>query len=92
MLTLAATVGSFGDLAINASQLFSFDAATQMWNYSVRFFPPDFSRECLAQIWSGTLETIAIPAIGTLRAAVFGMPIALPASGRFGSVARMPAR
>lgn len=92
VLLLAAVAGSFYYLAIDTSQLFSAEAAAQMWNYFVRFFPPDFSREYLAQAWRGTLETIAISAVGTVLAAIFGMLLALPASGRFGLAARIASR
>ena len=91
-LLLASIAGSFVYLAIDVGQLFSAEAATQMWRYFVRFFPPDLSADYLAQAWRGTLETIAISAIGTVLAAVFGTLLALPASGRFGLIARVPAR
>lgn len=89
---LAAVTGSFAYLAIDTTQLFSLEAVAQMWNYFVRFFPPDLSAEYLARAWRGTLETIAISAVGTVLAAVFGLLLALPASGRFGMVARLAAR
>jgi phosphonate transport system permease protein len=92
VLMLAAVAGSFVYLAIDVRQLFSAEAAAQMWNYFARFFPPDFSSAYLAQAWRGTLETIAISAVGTLLAAVFGLLLALPASGRFGLPARLASR
>ncbi len=92
ILMLAAVVVSFVYLALDVRQVFSADAAAQMWGYFVRFFPPDFSPEYLAQAWRGTLETIAISAVGTLLAAVCGMLLALPASGRFGLAALAAAR
>jgi phosphonate transport system permease protein len=92
VLIMAAIAASFVYLAIDPRQMFSAEAAAQMWNYFARFFPPDFSPDYLARTWRGTLETIAISAIATALAAVFGMLLALPASGRFGLVARVPAR
>jgi phosphonate transport system permease protein len=89
---LVAVIGSFAYLGLDAGQLFSAEAAAQMRDYFGRFFPPDFSPEYLSQVWRGTLETIAISAIGTLLAAVCGMLLALPASGRSGRVARAAAR
>jgi phosphonate transport system permease protein len=91
-LMLAAVAGSFVYLALDVRELVSADAAAQMWRYFVQFFPPDFSPEYLSQAWRGTLETIAISAVGTLLAAVCGMLLALPASGRFGLAARVAAR
>ena len=89
---LAAVWASFAYLALDAGQLFSADAAGQMWKYLASFFPPDLSHDYLAQAWRGTLETIAISAIGTLLAAVLGVLLALPAAGRFGIVPRIVAR
>ncbi|CAN0135714.1 unnamed protein product [Phaeothamnion confervicola] len=91
-LMLATMVASFAYLGLDIGQMFSAESAAQMWKYSVQFFPPDFSPGYLAQAWRGTLETIAISAVGTLLAAVCGMLLALPASGRFGPAARMVAR
>jgi phosphonate transport system permease protein len=88
----AAVAGSFLYLGLDVGQLVSAEAAAQMWKYFVQFFPPDFSPDYIARTWRGTVETIAISAIGTLIAAVFGMLLALPASGRFGVVARAMAR
>jgi len=48
--------------------------------------------EYLARVGYGTLETIAISAIGTALAALLGLLLALPASGRFGVLARAAAR
>jgi phosphonate transport system permease protein len=92
VLIIAAIGGSFVYLAFDPGQLFSAQAAAQMWNYFVRFFPPDFSPAYLAQAWRGTLETIAISAIGTALAAIFGLLLALPASGRLGLTARVGSR
>jgi len=92
MLLLLAAWASFAYLALDFGQLFSAEAGAQMVKYVVSFFPPDLSADYLAQTWRGTLETIAISAIGTLLAAVLGLLLALPASGRFGVVPRVIAR
>ncbi len=89
---LAAAWGSFGYLSLDLGQLFSVDAGAQMLKYVVSFFPPDLSPAHLSQTWRGTLETIAISAIGTVLAAVLGLLLALPASGRFGALPRVIAR
>ncbi|MEO7727416.1 MAG: phosphonate ABC transporter, permease protein PhnE [Burkholderiales bacterium] len=91
-LLLAAVTASFGYLALDVRQLLSPESAAQMWKYCVQFFPPDFTPAYLAQAWRGTLETIAISAVGTLLAAIFGMLLALPGSGRFGRPAKWTAR
>ncbi|MEK7835783.1 MAG: phosphonate ABC transporter, permease protein PhnE [Pseudomonadota bacterium] len=83
---------SFAYLALDFGQLFSVEAGGQMLKYVGSFFPPDISPDYLAQAWRGTLETIAISAIGTLLAAVLGLVLALPASGRFSVLPRVIAR
>lgn len=83
---------SFAYLAIDVGELLSLESARQMAKYAVSFFPPDLAPEYLMRILHGTLETIAISAIGTLIAAVAGMLIAVPAAGRLGVLARVSAR
>ena len=91
--TLAATVwGSFAFLALDFGQLLGAEARAAMGKYIASFFPPDVSREYLIRIGHGTLETVAISAVGTVLAAIFGLLLALPASGRYGVVARAAAR
>ncbi|MBI3044851.1 MAG: phosphonate ABC transporter, permease protein PhnE [Betaproteobacteria bacterium] len=89
---VAATWASFAYLALDLGQLLTLEAQAQMWKYVVSFFPPDFSAGHLSRIGQGTLETIAISAIGTALAAVLGLLLALPAAGRFGVVPRAMAR
>jgi len=91
-LLLAAVWGSFAYLSLDTGQLLSADAGAQMSKYVLSFFPPDLSLAYLAQTWRGAVETIAISAIGTLLAAVLGLLLALPASGRFGVIPRVIAR
>lgn len=86
------TWASFAYLSLDLGQLFTAEAQKQMWQYAVSFFPPDVSSDYLARIGAGTLETIAISAIGTALAALLGLILALPAAGRFGIVARVIAR
>ncbi|PZR46786.1 MAG: phosphonate ABC transporter, permease protein PhnE [Stutzerimonas stutzeri] len=89
---LAVTWASFAFLSLDLGSLLTGEARAQMWKYVVSFFPPDVSAEYLVRIGHGTLETIAISAIGTAVAAVLGLALALPAAGRFGAVPRAVAR
>ena len=89
---LVAVWVSFAYLALDVRQLFSAESSRQMWKYLISFFPPDLTYDYLVRIWEGTLETIAISAVGTLLAAVLGLLIALPAAGRFGLVLRVISR
>lgn len=93
LVALAAAVwASFAFLSLNPGHLLGAEARALMWKYVVSFFPPDVSAEYLLRIGQGTLETIAISAVGTALAAVFGLLLALPASGRYGAAARAAAR
>jgi phosphonate transport system permease protein len=92
IVLLVAGWASFAYLALDLGQLFAAEAGAQMLKYVVSFFPPDVSADYLAQTWRGTLETVAISAIGTLLAAVLGLMLALPAAGRCGAVPRGIAR
>lgn len=93
LAALAASVwASFAFLSLNLGELISAEARALMWKYVVSFFPPDLSAQYLVRVGHGTLETIAISAIGTALATVLGLLLALPAAGRFGFVARTAAR
>ncbi len=89
---IALAWGSFAYLSLDLGRLLEPEALAQMGKYVVSFFPPDLSPDYLARVGQGTLETIAISAIGTALAALLGVVLALPAAGRFGLVARLIAR
>lgn len=90
---LAAVVwASFAYLALDFSRLFTAESGRYMLEFIGRFFPPDLSIAFLRRIGQGTLETLAISAIGTLVAAIAGLVLALPASGRLGSAPKTAVR
>lgn len=88
----SAVWASFAFLSLDLGSLLTAESRDLMWKYAVSFFPPDLSAEYLARIGHGTIETIAISAIGTVLAAVCGLLLAMPASGRFGGIARAVSR
>ncbi|KJH80625.1 phosphonate ABC transporter, permease protein PhnE [Stutzerimonas stutzeri] len=88
LLLIAAVIGSFAFLQFEASAMFSRDGLGQMARYASGFLNPDLSPDHLRAIGYGALETLAMSAVGTLLAALFGLLLALPASGRFGLVAK----
>ena len=92
MGVLAAVIASFAYLAIDFRALFTRESATSMAKFVAEFFPPDVSSGFLAKTAWGALQTLAISALGTLLAFVSGALLALPASGRFGTVAKQGAR
>jgi phosphonate transport system permease protein len=87
-----AVCASFAYLGLDFSGMLSAESTGQMGKYVAAFFPPDVAPAYLAQIGRGTLETIAISVVGTMLAAIFGLLLALPASGRLGFAARAIAR
>jgi len=85
---IASVVASFAYLQLNFVSLVSSDSRVQMLDYATSFFPPNTSPAWLSKLWQGSLETLAISAIGTLLAALFGAAFSLLAAGRLGSVAK----
>ena len=91
-LMLAAVVGSFAYLDLPLGSIFTSQAANEIGQFFASFFPPNLSREFLAKVGQGALETLAISAVGTLLAAGGGLALALPAAGLLGSTLRAPTR
>jgi len=90
---LAAVVwASFSYLALDLGALRTAEAGASMAKYAASFLPPDLSGGFLARCGRATLVTIAISAVGTALAAVAGLALAIPASGRHGPGARAVAR
>lgn len=89
---LLAVVWSFRFLDLEFANLASADGLSQMTEYARGFLSPDFSPAHLAAIGRGALETLAMSALGTLLAALLGLALALPASGRYGALALHAAR
>ncbi|KJV32815.1 phosphonate ABC transporter permease [Aquitalea magnusonii] len=54
------------------------------------FFPP--AGDMLAELVHGTLETLAMSALGTVLAFVAAAVLAMPAAGRFGSLLKLASR
>lgn len=92
LLLIAAVTGSFAFLQFEATALFSRDGVGQMADYASNFLSPDLSANHLRAIGYGALETLAMSAIGTLLAALLGLSLALPASGRVGIIAMASSR
>lgn len=89
---LAAAAASFAWLEIDLGRLFETGSLRQMGDYASSFLRPDLSPAHLLAIGHAALETLAMSAIGTLLAALLGLLLALPASGRCGMLATSTAR
>lgn len=89
LLALAALVlASFATLPLEWGALFSADAAQSIAEFLRGFVPPEATPAFLGQVLIGTAETLSMSALGTALAALGGLALALPASGRFGRSAR----
>jgi phosphonate transport system permease protein len=92
LLLAGAVVASFVGLGIDFGAMLSGDALRLMGKFIAEFLHPDLSAPFVAKTAWATLQTLAVSALGTLLAIVGGAVVALPASGRFGAVARQLAR
>ena len=75
-------VASFVSLNLRWSDFLAPDALAKMGKFLAGFFPPETAPAFLAKTWVALLETLAMSALGTLLAAVFGLAIALPSAKR----------
>ncbi|MBC7395547.1 MAG: phosphonate ABC transporter, permease protein PhnE, partial [Variovorax sp.] len=91
-LVLVAVVASFAYLGIDFRALGSGESLRLMAKFIAEFFPPDVSPAFLGKVGWGTLQTLAVSAVGTLLAALVGAVLALPASGRWGVVPQSATR
>ena len=91
-LLLGLVWASAAYLRLDPAGLFAAGTVGAFGKFIGEFFPPDLSADFLSQIWTGTIETLAISAISTLLAALAGIVIALPAAGRFGTAAQLASR
>ena len=77
---LLLVVASFWSLDLQWHAFFSLQALSDMGRFVGEFFPPDLSPPFLRRLLAGSIETLAMSALGTVLAAVFGLLLALPAS------------
>ena len=89
---LAAVLASFVFLKLDFAGLASADSLRAMRKFAAEFLAPDVSAPFLAKVAWAALQTLSVSAVGTLLAGIAGAALALPAAGRFGSVARQGAR
>ncbi|MDO8653780.1 MAG: phosphonate ABC transporter, permease protein PhnE [Undibacterium sp.] len=91
-LLLLLILASFISLKLKWAELFSDDAVKTTWEFLQGFAPPDLAPALLIKVFFASFETLAMSALGTLIAAIAGLLLALPASGRFGSFAKSATR
>ena len=92
---LLLVLASFWSLDLQWAQFVSWEAARSMGRVVGEFFPPDLSAPFLRKVALGTVETLAMSALGTVLAAIGGLLLALPASrlhARDHALGRAPTR
>jgi phosphonate transport system permease protein len=77
---LGLVAASFWSLDLQWAPFLSADGARSMARFLAEFFPPDLQPAFLRKVAAGTLETLAMSALGTGLATVAGLLLALPAS------------
>lgn len=81
VLGLALLVGlSFWSLDLQWTRFFAPDAVARMGRFLAELLAPRGDAKFLAKLLPATLETLAMSAVGTLLAVIFGLLLALPAS------------
>jgi phosphonate transport system permease protein len=78
---LALVVWSYHGTRVDLGTLLSGEALRQIGDYLTRLFPPDLSREALADAASGAVETLAISLVGSVLSVCIAFPLALAATG-----------
>ena len=77
---LCLTIASFWTLDLKWAQFFSVDAAHRMGKFIGEMLVPETSSKFLGKLGWAAIETLAMSALGTLLAVVFGLALAVPAS------------
>jgi phosphonate transport system permease protein len=73
-------VASFATLELQWARLFSVDAAQRMGRFLAELLHPSGEPAFVGRLLQASAETLAMSAVGTLLAALFGVLLALPAS------------
>ncbi|WP_208280785.1 phosphonate ABC transporter, permease protein PhnE [Massilia oculi] len=89
---LALVVASFASLPLQWSAFFTAEAIDSAREFLAGFAPPETGTPFLVNTLGALWETLAMSAIGTLLAAIVGLPLALAGAGRLGRVARLATR
>ena len=77
---IALTIASFWTLDLQWAKFFSLDAVKRMGKFVAELTEPTFEAAFASKLVVASLETLAMSALGTLIAVVFGLLLAVPAS------------
>jgi phosphonate transport system permease protein len=73
-------IASFGSLDLQWAKFLSWDALQKMGRFVAELLVPHTQAAYLHKLLAATLETLAMSALGTLLAIIFGLILAFPAS------------
>ncbi len=73
-------IASFWSLDLQLGRLFSIESAKRMGRFFAELLSPNLDSKFLIKLAGASIETLAMSALGTLLAAVFGLMLAVPAS------------
>ena len=73
-------LASFWTLDLKWAQFFGMDAARRMAKFMAELLVPETASKFLIKLGWAALETLAMSALGTLLAVIFGLAVAVPAS------------
>ncbi len=82
LLLMLLVSASFWSLNLRWSDFLGPKALVDMLRFASSFFPPELAPAFLHKVFAATLETLAMSLLGTLLAALAGLALALPASGK----------
>lgn len=77
---LALVLASFATLGLDFQELFSIEALQSMGRFLGEFSSPNLKPAFVQQVLVASLETLAMSALGTALAVVFGLALAVPAA------------
>jgi phosphonate transport system permease protein len=89
---LVLIVASFVSLPLKWGELVTVEALHTTSEFLRGFAPPELAPRFLYKVLVATAETLSMSALGTIIAALIGLAMALPASGRFGAAPRAATR
>ena len=77
---LLLVIASFATLNLQWAQFWSWDALQRMGRFVAELLHPAMGGAFVAKVFMAAVETLAMSAVGTLMAVVFGLALALPAA------------
>ena len=77
---LLLVIASFATLNLQWAQFWSWDAMQRMGRFVAELLHPAMGGTFVAKVFMAAVETLAMSAVGTLMAVVFGLALALPAA------------